>query len=143
LGTVLRVHGHDAVITEVEAYTQDDPASHSHRGPTPRTMAMFGPAGVLYVYFVYGMHHCVNIVTGHPGDGQGVLIRSVRVKGIDPRRTTGPGRVCRELQIDLTDTGTVAVVHRGAPPASPVLVTPRIGITRAVDLPRRWVISER
>lgn len=141
LGTVLRVGGFAAVITEVEAYTQDDPASHSFRGQTVRNTVMFGPAGVLYVYFVYGMHHCVNVVTGRAGDGQAVLIRSVVVPGIDPRRTTGPGRVCRELSIDRTHDGAAAIVHRGASPVATAVVTPRIGITRAADWPRRWVAA--
>lgn len=141
LGTVLRVGGRDAVITEVEAYTQDDPASHSARGATQRNAVMFGPAGRLYVYFVYGMHHCVNIVTGREGDGQAVLIRAVSVEGIDGRLTTGPGRVCRQLQIDRAFDGAQAVVHRGSGPMSPVVVTPRIGIRRAVDWPRRWLVS--
>jgi DNA-3-methyladenine glycosylase len=136
---VLRVGGHDATITEVEAYTRDDPASHAFRGPTPRNEVMFGPAGVLYVYLVYGMHHCVNIVTGAVGDGQAVLIRAALVDGIDARRTTGPGRFCRELGIDRTFTGLPAIVHRGTPPVT-VAVTPRIGISRAVDWPRRWVV---
>jgi DNA-3-methyladenine glycosylase len=141
LGRVLRIGGHNAVITEVEAYTQDDPASHSYRGQTARNAVMFGPPGRLYVYFVYGMHHCVNIVTGQRGDGQAVLIRSVVVDGIDPRRTTGPGRVCRELGIDRTDDGVPAVVHAGAGLVTPMSSTPRIGITRAADWPRRWVID--
>jgi DNA-3-methyladenine glycosylase len=139
LGTILRVGGRNAVITEVEAYTRDDPASHTFRGPTARNASMFGPAGVLYVYFVYGMHHCVNIVTGRAGDGQGVLLRSVIVDGVDRRSTTGPGRVCRELGIDRTFDGTTAVVYPGSRPTE-VAVTPRIGITRAADWPRRWVV---
>lgn len=141
LGTVLRVGGRDAVITEVEAYTQDDPASHSAKGCTPRNAAMFGPGGRLYVYFVYGMHHCVNIVTGRDGEGQAVLIRAVTVDGIEPRLTIGPGRVCRQLHIDRAFDGVPAVVHRGSGPTSAVIVTPRIGITRAVDWPRRWLVS--
>jgi DNA-3-methyladenine glycosylase len=140
LGTVLRVNGHDAVITEVEAYTRDDPASHSFRGLTPRNAVMFGPAGMLYVYFVYGVHYCLNIVTGAVGDGQAVLVRSVIVDGVDPRRTTGPGRLCRELGIDRTFDGHPAVVHRGIPPTATVVVSPRIGITKAIDWPRRWVV---
>jgi DNA-3-methyladenine glycosylase len=141
LGRVLRVGTHQATITEVEAYSADDPASHTFRGPTSRNAVMFGPPGRLYVYFIYGMHHCVNIVTGADGDGQGVLIRSVTVHGMDRRLTTGPGRVCRVLGIDRNLDGTIAVVHEGAPPSEPPTVTPRIGISKAVDWPRRWVVS--
>lgn len=130
-----------ARITEVEAYTRDDPASHSFRGPTPRNAVMFGPPGHWYVYFIYGMHWCLNLVTGEEGDGQAVLIRSVVVDGVDPKRTTGPGRLTRELGIDRAWNGTLAVVEDDgtAPPDQP-LVTPRIGITKAADWPRRWLL---
>ena len=83
----------DARIVEVEAYTRDDPASHSWRGETARNAVMFGPPGRLYVYFVYGMHHCVNIVTGARGDGQAVLVRAAVIDGVDPRRSNGPGKL--------------------------------------------------
>jgi DNA-3-methyladenine glycosylase len=103
---------------------------------------MFGPAGHWYVYFVYGMHHCLNLVTGPEGDGQAVLVRSVAVEGVDPRRTTGPGRLTRTLGIDLSWNGRVAELFDDAarPSAAPI-VTPRIGITKAVDLPRRWLAA--
>jgi DNA-3-methyladenine glycosylase len=127
-------------ITEVEAYTQDDPASHCFRGRTKRNEVMFGPGGRLYVYFVYGMHYCVNIVTGHEGDGQAVLLRALVVDGVDPKRTNGPAKLCRVLGIDMALNGAAAeVFDDGIPPPRQPLVTPRIGITKAVDWPRRWL----
>lgn len=143
LNKVLVVRDTPARIVEVEAYTQDDAASHSHRGRTKRNDVMFGPPGRLYVYFIYGMYHCVNIVTGHEGDGQALLVRAVVCPGVDQRRTDGPGKVCRELGIDLTLNGAVAMVYDDGtiPPAAPV-VTPRIGITKAADLHRRWMVAK-
>lgn len=131
----------DVRICEVEAYTQDDPASHSWRGPTPRNAAMFGPPGRLYVYFVYGMHHCLNLVTGPDGDGQAVLIRSVRIEGVDPRLTNGPGRLTKVIGIDLADNATHAeLFDDGVAPPPDAVTTPRIGITKAVEWPRRWLL---
>ncbi len=142
LHKLLRVGGPrgtvDARICEVEAYTQDDPASHSARGPTPRNAAMFGPSGRLYVYFVYGMHHCVNVVTGRDGDGQAVLIRAVVVDGVPTRRTDGPGKLTKVLGIDRSADGRDAVVLDDGAPVPMVEPGPRVGITRAVDWPRRW-----
>ena len=130
-----------ARITEVEAYTQDDPASHSVRGRTKRNEVMFGPPGHLYVYFVYGMHYCVNIVTGCEGDGQAVLIRAVTCDGVDPRLTNGPAKLCRQLGIDMSMNGVLAhIADDGVASPGAALVTPRIGITKAVEWPRRWLV---
>ncbi len=131
-----------ARIVEVEAYSSDDPASHTFRGRTKRNDVMFGPAGHLYVYFIYGMHYCVNIVTGPEGDGQAVLLRAVIVDGVDPRLTNGPGKLCRYLGIDFAASGSLADVRddKVPPPATP-LVGPRIGITKAADWPRRWRVD--
>lgn len=130
-----------ARIVEVEAYTQDDAASHSHRGPTRRNAVMFGPAGHVYVYFVYGMHHCVNIVTGAVGDGQAVLIRAVICAGVDRRTTNGPAKLCRHLGIDMALNGAPATIFDDGtqPPAAPV-ITSRVGITRAIEMQRRWMV---
>jgi DNA-3-methyladenine glycosylase len=129
----------DARIVEVEAYTQDDPASHSFRGATARNAVMFGPPGRLYVYFVYGMHHCVNIVTGASGDGQAVLVRAAVIDGVDRRRSNGPGKLTVALGIDRTHDGARANLLDDGAPVPAMTVTPRIGITKAVDWPRRWV----
>jgi DNA-3-methyladenine glycosylase len=129
-------------IVEVEAYSSDDPASHTFRGRTKRNDVMFGAAGHLYVYFIYGMHYCVNIVTGLEDDGQAVLIRAVIVDGVDPRRTNGPAKLCRYLGIDMSFNGAIAkIVDDGTPPPVEPLVTPRVGIAKAVELPRRWLLK--
>lgn len=139
LNKLFVVHGTLARITEVEAYTADDPASHSFSGRTLRNAAMFGPPGHWYVYFIYGAHHCLNLVTGVEEDGQAVLIRAVEVSGVAPALTRGPGRLTKQLAIDRTLDGIVAELFDDGttPPALP-LVGPRVGITKAVDWPRRW-----
>jgi DNA-3-methyladenine glycosylase len=144
-------------ITETEAYTADDPASHSHRGPTPRNAAMFGPAGHLYVYRSYGIHWCANVVTGPDGDGQAVLVRAVEpVDGADEMlrcrgRTPladGPGKLCQALGIDGDDNGVdlcgagpIRVIDDGVIVPSNPIVGPRIGISKGVDTPWRFRFS--
>jgi DNA-3-methyladenine glycosylase len=128
-------------IVEVEAYTHDDPASHSYRGRSRRNDIMFGPPGHLYVYFVYGMHHCANIVTGLEDDGQAVLIRAVVCEGVDRRSTNGPAKLCRHFGIDMSLNGSMAnVFDDGTPFPTTPIVTTRVGISKAADLPRRWLV---
>jgi DNA-3-methyladenine glycosylase len=142
LNKLFVVNGTSARITEVEAYTADDAASHSFRGPTKRNEVMFGPAGHWYVYLIYGMHFCLNLVTGSEGDGQAVLIRSVAVEGVPASNTTGPGRLTRVLGINKSLNGIEAELYDdGTPPPSAPLITPRVGITKAAELPRRWLLS--
>jgi DNA-3-methyladenine glycosylase len=145
-------------IVEVEAYDEDDPASHTFGGPTPRNRVMFGPAGHLYVYLSYGIHRCANVVAGREGSGQAVLLRALEpVAGLeamrrrrpgraDPDLADGPGKLCQALAIDLhhdgvdlTDPASALTIHDDgvAPPARPV-VGPRVGITKAVDVPWRF-----
>jgi len=144
LNKIIVVGDRSGRIVEVEAYTQDDPASHCYRGRSKRNEVMFGPAGHLYVYFVYGMHYCVNIVTGHKDDGQAVLLRAVISDGVDPRLTNGPAKLCRYLGIDMAMNGARADIRDdGTPPPANQMVTPRIGITKAADWPRRWLAVER
>jgi DNA-3-methyladenine glycosylase len=88
-------------IVEVEAYLgPHDPASHSARGMTPRTRVMFGPPGYAYVYLVYGIHHCMNVVTEPKGHGAAVLIRALEPVYDINSRTSGPGLLCRAMGID-------------------------------------------
>lgn len=141
-------------INEVEAYGgEDDPASHAHRGPTPRNRTIFGPPGRLYVYRSYGMHWCANIVVGPEGIPGAVLLRGgLPERGIDvmaSRRgradhlADGPGKLCRALEItgELDGSNIVSGPVRvvGAALAGTVLQTPRIGISRAVERPWRFV----
>jgi DNA-3-methyladenine glycosylase len=144
IGAYLDIGGRLLTITEVEAYTADDPASHSFRGLTPRNAVMFGPPGVLYVYLIYGIHHCINVVTGPPGDGQAVLIRGGLVDGLHRTATNGPGKLARVLGVDLGWNGTPALLSRDAEVSlTNVVVTARIGISKAVDWPRRWLAVDR
>lgn len=95
-----------ARIVEVEAYLgPHDLAAHSSKGRTPRTEVMFGPPGYAYVYMVYGMHHCMNVVTGPDGCAAAVLLRAAEPVQNILRRTTGPGLVCAAFGIDRTDSG--------------------------------------
>ena len=132
LNKVFVADGCSGRIVEVEAYTSDDPASHCYRGRTPRNAVMFGPPGHLYVYFTYGMHHCVNIVTGGDGDGQAVLLRAIEpLDGVDVMRSRrgpvpdraladGPGKLTQALGLDLADNGRIAEVYDDgvAPPST-------------------------
>jgi DNA-3-methyladenine glycosylase len=153
LNKVLVVGACRVRITEVEAYTADDAASHSYNGRTRRNAVMFGPAGVLYVYFTYGMHFCANVVTGEPDDGQAVLLRAATpISGLaimrarrpgrrDSELSNGPAKLAQALGIDLATNGSAAtIVDDGVPPPADPIVTARIGITKAVDLRRRWLV---
>ncbi len=145
-------------IVETEAYQADDPASHTHKGVSPRNRVMFGEPGHAYVYFTYGMHYCLNVVAGKIEDGQGVLIRALEpVEGIELmkerrgieeviRLTNGPGKLTQALGIGLKQNGKDLLRDKhlmllaGVPPKE-VVQTKRIGITRAVDRPWRFYIK--
>jgi DNA-3-methyladenine glycosylase len=145
-------------IVEVEAYDQNDLASHSYRGVTERTKVMFGPAGFLYVYFTYGMHYCCNVVVGPPGHGAAVLLRALEpVEGeefmLQNRNgrsgielTNGPAKLCQALLIDKNLNGQ----NLSQPPlkllinepldTDQIIQTTRIGISQAKDVPWRFYI---
>lgn len=160
LGKVL-VHGPVAgMIVETEAYLGgDDLASHSAAGITNRTRVIFGPAGHAYVYLSYGMHDCLNIVAEQEGTPGCVLIRALEpVEGVDVMRarrgkarsdrdlTSGPGKLTQAMAITRKHSGVDIthgdlVVRSGSRTSSfEIAVTPRIGITKCVDLPLRFLI---
>ena len=135
-------------ISEVEAYTQDDPACHAYKGKTKRCEIMFGPPGFAYVYFIYGMYHCLNLVTEREGVGEAVLIRGLFSR--QRANLDGPGKICRSLGIDLKHNGESL-----ANPESPIWIgggikvdpesiisTERIGITKAKERPWRFLLSK-
>lgn len=159
-------------IVETEAYLGQgqDPASHAHGGPTPRSRVMFGPAGVVYVYFIYGMHHCFNLVTGRRGEGGAVLVRAceplvgvevMRQRRLRPdpdhRLCAGPGRLCQALGFDLSWNGLPLGISRkrdvnklvggrvwlsAGQPARTVVPTTRVGIRQARDRQLRFCDPE-
>jgi DNA-3-methyladenine glycosylase len=164
LGAVLRhrtAEGGVAVrLTEVEAYAgADDPGSHAYRGVTPRNEVMFGPAGRLYVYFTYGMHHCCNVVAGDVGTASAVLLRAGEVvegrelarhrrpRSSDRDLARGPARLCNALGIDRRhngvdlSSGDLTLEVGGTPEI--VRTGPRVGLREAADHPWRfWLPDE-
>ncbi len=124
-------------IVEVEAYLgPHDQASHSARGATPRNRVMFGPPGHAYVYLIYGLHHCMNVVTEEEGHGAAVLLRALEpVSGIDGR-TSGPGLLCRAMAIDrrlngVDLCGNALFITDGVEGSFSVVRRPRIGVDYA------------
>ncbi len=125
-------------IVEVEAYLgPGDLAAHTSRGRTARTKAMFGPPGHAYVYLIYGMHHCMNVVTGPEGSGTAVLLRALApVQGLDAS-TSGPGRLCRAMGITRDHYGidlcgdTLWLARDDAPAPAGIAAGPRIGVDYA------------
>ena len=153
-------------IVETEAYAPGDPACHAYRRETPRNRVMFGPAGFSYVYLIYGMYHCFNVVTDADRVPSAVLIRAVELdvipdwlQGYRKEKPTrwgaGPGKLCRLLDIDRTLTDQPLVPATGLWLKSPsvfwqmtlsqntkaITQTTRIGLTQGVDLPWRWYIE--
>ncbi len=149
-----------ARIVETEAYLPDDEASHSFRGPTDRNRVMFGRAGLLYVYFTYGMHHCMNAVTGRDGEGSAVLLRAAEPlegaavmaerRGTDAVRNlcSGPAKLCQAFGVDRGLDGLDLMtserlwIERGSPVGDAVVaVTTRVGISSGTDHHRRFVVA--
>jgi DNA-3-methyladenine glycosylase len=158
IGVTLLVDGVGGPIVEVEAYHHTEPAAHSYGGRTARNAVMFGPPGYVYVYRSYGIHWCVNFVCEREGSASAVLIRALqpaeglpvmrkRRRGIADDRLlcAGPGRLCEALAITHAHNGLAldeapfALMGRTAPVE--VVAGPRIGITKAVDLPWRYGLA--
>ena len=151
IGATLHVRGAGGLVIETEAYGVDDPASHSFRGPTRKNASMFGPAGHAYVYRSYGIHLCLNVVARR---GEAVLIRALAPRtGIElmqmRRRSallcSGPGRLTEALGVRLEDDGAPfdgTDFSITLPSTAPdLLVGPRIGISKAQDLPWRFGLA--
>lgn len=147
------------IIAETEAYLQGDPACHASRGMTPRNRAMFGPPGHAYVYFIYGMYYCFNVVSQAEGIGEAVLVRALEpVEGIplmQARRHRqilkelcgGPARLVQAMGITREHNGTdltkgSLVVCRGATGGFEIVTTTRIGIKEGAELPLRFYIKD-
>jgi DNA-3-methyladenine glycosylase len=157
IGATLLFDGVGGTIVEVEAYDQDDPASHSFRGRTARTASMFGPAGHAYVYRSYGVHWCLNLVCAEDGRAEAALVRALEPtrgletmrerRGLEPARAlcSGPGKLCQALGITRVHDGLpldeppFELLAREAEP--PLATGPRIGITRAVEHPWRYGLA--
>ena len=157
IGATLLVHGVGGRIVEVEAYDQDDPASHGFRGLTARTASMFGAPGHAYVYRSYGIHWCLNLVCAEEGRSEAALVRAIEPthgletmrerRGLEAARAlcSGPGKLCQALGITRVldglplDEPPFELLARESEP--PLAVGPRIGITRAVEQPWRYGLA--
>jgi DNA-3-methyladenine glycosylase len=157
IGATLLFNGVGGIIVEVEAYHHTDPAAHSYNGPTPRNAVMFGPPGYAYVYRSYGIHWCVNFVCEGAGSASAVLMRAIEpTEGLATmyrrRRTadarllcSGPGRLTEALGITHAHNGLALDAApfelREPTGAIDVVAGPRIGITKAVELPWRYGLA--
>jgi DNA-3-methyladenine glycosylase len=157
IGCTVLVDGVGGPIVEVEAYDHEDPASHGFRGETARNRSMFGPPGHAYVYRSYGIHWCLNLVCEEKGVAAAVLLRALGpAHGVEEMRArrdldaphllaSGPGRLCQALGVTRDHDGLAldrppfALLAREAEPE--IVTGPRIGITRAAELPWRYGLA--
>ena len=154
IGTTFLVDGVGGIVVEVEAYDQEDPASHGFRGRTARNAAMFGGPGHAYVYRSYGIHWCLNFVCDRPGRAEAVLVRALEpTRGLEQMRArrgveaarnlcSGPGKLCQALAVTVDHDGLAldeppfALYERASTPR--IVTGPRIGITKATELSWRY-----
>ena len=154
------------MIVETEAYEEGDPACHAYRKKTKRNWIMFGPAGYVYVYLIYGMYYCVNFITDRDEFASAVLIRALAMENVNSallkpkelkpkekpdRIAAGPGKLCRVMEIDLDLYGTkldegsalwVEARSMALDSSIDLIQTTRIGLTQGVDLPWRWYLKD-
>lgn len=157
IGMELHVDDVGGIIVETEAYHHEDPASHSFNGPTARNAAMFGPPARAYVYRSYGIHWCLNFVCEPEGSGSAVLLRAIEpTRGLETMRSrrgvadarllcAGPGRLTQALGVTAALDGVPLdaapfALHAAAVPAG-IIAGPRIGISRAMELPWRFGLA--
>jgi DNA-3-methyladenine glycosylase len=149
------------IIVETEAYGPDDPACHAYRKRTARNAVMFGPAGYSYVYLIYGIYHCFNVVTDRDSIASAVLIRALALpepgleSALSPkvhaRLAAGPGKLCQYLEIDrslsqipLIEGQPLWIEYPQSekhPPLSALVQTTRIGLTQGTEIPWRWYLQ--
>ncbi len=157
IGVTVLVNGVGGRIVETEAYDREDPASHAFSGPTERNASMFGPPAHTYVYRSYGIHWCLNFVCREEGHGAGVLIRALEpLAGLDEMRRrrdaddvwllcSGPGKLCQALGVTRADNGRALSAPPfellPAPRGLDVVTGPRIGISKAMDVPWRFGLA--
>jgi DNA-3-methyladenine glycosylase len=145
------------MIVETEAYGPDDPAAHSFKGKTMRNAAIFGPAGMIYIYLIYGMHYCFNLAAGKESEGQAILIRALQpIQGIELMRrrrgdvsdinlANGPAKLVEALGIpfslnaSMINTGPIQLRPYETP--KQITTRPRVGITKAAEWPWRYYIT--
>jgi DNA-3-methyladenine glycosylase len=154
IGAVLLVDGAGGTIVEVEAYDQEDPASHGYRGRTARNASMFGPPGHAYVYRSYGIHWCLNLVCAPEGRAEAALVRALQpTHGLEVMRErrgvadvralcSGPGKLCQALGVTRAHDGLALdrppFELRAGTAVLDVVTGPRIGLTRAAERPWRY-----
>lgn len=137
----------EGIIVETEAYKQNDPACHAYRGKTPRSITLFKKPGLAYVYFIYGMYHCVNVTTEPEETAGAVLIRAL--EPINTENTNGPGKLCRALEItknlnevDMTNRNSgLWIENFKTYTDEDIVTTVRVGIKQAADFPWRFYIK--
>jgi DNA-3-methyladenine glycosylase len=142
IGKIMMIHGQSCLITETEAYKgPEDPASHAFKGPTARSAIMFGPCARLYIYLIYGMYHCMNIVTHDQDQAGAVLIRGLKLSDI---HLNGPGKICKYFQIDrqlnhfdICQSDKIYIIDHQTPVK--VMAAPRIGIKNGQDKLWRFI----